>query len=273
LSTLEPILRNGFVTRLLPLVVCLALASPIFGQSGSDGRNVIKKEPKPGIFSRLGWFGPSQKHPRAQTKFLPSAERVMRQDHAKAGPRVDTAWEIEKKAFAARHRAELEAYVDRRLTLAQNAARQEALLARERYLAERNSRVNPEREIEPSSPEPLPPPQQRVVLVDWQAKSPVSPSEPTQRPNFVPPPKQTPDPVADVFVVEHGASAIDSVSQGLSNGFSVAVALLMLHVPSIALASFVIGVVQMRRHRARSGFAFVTTSFVLGAVALFLFKW
>ncbi len=262
------------MTRLVPLVAWIALAPPTFGQSVLDNRNVLKGEPKQGLFARLGWFGPSKKHPLARTTFLPSAETVMRRDHAKAGPPLDRAWQNEKKALAAKHKAELEAYVDRRLALAQNAARRTALLARERYLAERNSRAASQPEIEKSSLSPPPPPKQRVILVDWRAKNPVKPSVPEKRPKFVPLPQQTPtEVVVDSFVDAPSSPAINSVSQGLTNGFSVALAFLMLHVPSVALAAFAIGVVQIRRHRARSGLAFVTTSLVLGTVALFFFNW
>jgi hypothetical protein len=273
LSKLEPILRNGFVTRLVPLVLWIAVAPPTFGQSLSDDRNVLKREPKQGLFSRLGWFGPSKKHPRARTVLLPSAETVMRRDHAKAGSPLDRTWENEKKALAAKHKAELEAYVERRLTLAQNAARRTALLARERYLVERNSRAASQPKIEKSTLGPPPPPKQRVILVDWRAKTPVKPSVPEKRPKFVPLPQQTPAKVVDSFVDAPSSPAINSVSQGLTDGFSVALAFLMLHVPSVALASFAIGVVQIRRHRARSGLAFVTTSLALGTVALFFFNW
>lgn len=261
------------MTRLVPLVVGIAFVTPTFVQSASDDRNVLKREPRQGLFSRLGWFGPSKKHPRVQTTFLSSAEKVMRRDHAKAGPPLGPTWENEKKALAAKHKAELAAYVERRLALAQNAARRTALLARERYLAERNSQAASQPKIEKSSPGPPPPPKQRVILVDWRAKNPVKPSVPAKRPKLVPLPQQTPAEVVDSFVDEQSSPAINSVSQGLTNGFSVALAFLMLHVPSVALASFAIGVVQIRRHRARSGLAFVTTSLALGTFALLFFNW
>ena len=46
MSKLEPILRNGFVTRLVPLMVWIALVTPTFGQSASDDRSVLKREPR-----------------------------------------------------------------------------------------------------------------------------------------------------------------------------------------------------------------------------------
>jgi len=261
------------VTRLVPLVVGIAVVMPTFGQSASDNRNVLKREPRQGLFSRLGWLGPLKKHPRVRTTFLPSPEKVIRRDHAKAGPPLGPKWGNEKKALAAKHKAELAAYVEGRLALAQNAARRTALLARERYLAERNSRAASQPRIEKSSPDPPPPPEQRVILVDWRAKNPVKPSVPAKPPKFVPLPQQTPTEVVDSFADSQFSPAISSVSQGLNNGFSVALAFLMLHVPSVALASFAIGVVQIRRHRARSGLVFVTTSLVLGAFALLFFNW
>jgi hypothetical protein len=65
----------------------------------------------------------------------------------------------------------------------------------------------------------------------------------------------------------------DHLARGLPEGVAMFLALLMLHIPSLALGSLILGVVMVRGHRARLGAAFLSVSVLLGIVIFFVLPW
>jgi len=63
------------------------------------------------------------------------------------------------------------------------------------------------------------------------------------------------------------------MSVGLPKGLAVFMALLMLHVPSIAVGSLIAGIFLIRGHRTRIGTALLGFSAILGALILFVIPW
>ena len=64
-----------------------------------------------------------------------------------------------------------------------------------------------------------------------------------------------------------------NMAHGMPRGLAVFMALLMLHVPSVAVASLVTGVFLIRGHRPKAGSLFLGLAAILGVVIFSLLPW
>jgi len=198
----------------------------------------------------------------------------LRRDHKKAEEGLRDDWLREKRAFEQRHRSALQEYVDTRLALAVERARFER--AREYQTAhQRNSA--PPRSTTAGQTAPSAVGQAADALSPWWPVSRTSRgAQPSASTGFTQSARQVVENVSRrTLDVLDGRDPLvqTNESRGLPRGIAVFLALLMLHVPSIALASGVIGVVMIRRHRRRLGAALLAATAILGIVIFFVLPW
>lgn len=202
----------------------------------------------------------------------------MRLDHSVAERQARSAWQQEKAAFERQHRAKLQAYVETRLALAEENARlnlirgeqlaQAAAGSRSAFIANTSGTAsglaattmsaagvwvaNPGRRTDASQQSPA------------VAKRLVEGAKHIAREV----PKRT-----QQVISGNDELVANTVAHGMPKGLAVIMALLMLHVPSVALASLVTGVFLVRGHHQRSGLFLLGLAAVLGVVIFFVLPW
>jgi len=202
----------------------------------------------------------------------------MRRDHSVAEREAGSAWQREKAVFERQHRAQLRTYVETRLALAEENARLDLIRAEQlahttvgsrSALAARASGAASDLAATATSAAGV-----------WVA-SPAGPTNVSQRPPAAPErllerakhiarevPKRTQQ------VLSGNDKLVESnMAHGMPRGLAVFMALLMLHVPSVAVASLVTGVFLIRGHRPKAGSLFLGLAAILGVVIFSLLPW
>lgn len=229
------------------------------------------------VVSSLPWTWPwSRRQERLTTTLIhPASHVIIRRDHSVAETQARSQWQQERVALERQHRANLQSYVETRLALAEENARLHFM--REEQLARatggQGSDVVPYASGTASS-------LAASAAGAWTGAS-GRPPDPSQ-----------PSPGAAKRMIEqvhHIARELPrrtqqvlagndelvgaTMANGMSKGLSVFIALLMLHIPSVALVSLVTGVFLVRGHRQRSGILFLGLAAVLGVLIFFVIPW
>jgi len=211
------------------------------------------------------------------TIFHPTPRVAMLRDQAVAEAQARSAWRREKIAFETRHRANLQIYVETRLALAEENARVQ--LIREKQLAEAAA-ASMAGAADSSS-------ESSSALTASAASAAAAWSTGSKTRSGVSQQQHTPQllteqaahiarevPRRTQKVLSGNDDLVTSnMSVGLPKGLAVFMALLMLHVPSIAVGSLIAGIFLIRGHRTRIGTALLGFSAILGALILFVIPW
>lgn len=201
----------------------------------------------------------------------------MRSDHAVAEEQARAVQNREKILFERRHRAQLQDYVETRLARAEERARWEIIHA-EQLATSVTAQGQPQ-----------------VRAADFFLPQGVAATATSVAGAWVPSAgrettisRQTP-PVRAVDRAKHIVSKVpertrkiidgndelvkSNLSRGLPKGLAVFMALLMLHIPSIALASLVMGFILIRGHHTRSGILCLGLAAILGMAIYLAVPW
>jgi hypothetical protein len=202
----------------------------------------------------------------------------MRRDQGEAAKQINAASHRENREFIRQHRARLRDYVETRLNLVVEEARMDKRRAEQlvRIQTGHQGQLPPGRSHETeSASEPAPP--GRSVLTAWRPP-PTTSSETSAGTT-----SSLADPVRYVAAevprrtreIMRGEDDLvkDHLARGLPRGAAMFLALLMLHIPSLAMGSLILGVVMVRGHRTRLGAAFLSVSVLLGMVIFFVLPW
>lgn len=229
--------------------------------------------------ARSAWNRPWARDQKTalSTLFAVDATAIMRRDQAVADRQIRILQQRAQIAFERRHKAQLENYVETRLALAEERARVE--LIRATQLADlRRTRTggSPDLDIEDNGAGGLAVASVAGAWVPGERTTRARPPQPifsgqelteTARHIVKNIPKRTKQ------ILDGNDELVTSnLSHGLPKGLAVFLALLMLHVPSVALASLVTGVFLIRGHQPRAGVLFLGLSAILGVIVFSLMR-
>ena len=206
------------------------------------------------------------------TAILPNPGPVVQRDRAVADYQARVAWQRERNEFQRRHRAELESYVETRLALAEERARVEFLRAEQFARSTGRSAITRVDQTNISTPA-------LSAAGAWVAN-------PSQS-STVRPPRTAAERLSETAnhivsevpkrtkqIIDGSDSLVASnMANGLPKGLAVFIALLMLHVPSVAVVSLVTGVFLIRSHRTHAGAFFLSVAAILIVVIFFVLPW
>jgi hypothetical protein len=240
----------------------------------SEAAPDLASQPRPS--PRWSWPWTSSGQAPAPTLVHPDAQQIMRRDQGEAAKQINAAAHRENREFIRQYRARLRDYVETRQILAVEEARME------KRRAEQLVRIQPGHQgqlppghLDGSAPKPVTP--RRSVLTAWQppptASNEASPGATSS----------LTDPIRHVAAevprrtreIMRGEDDLvkDHLARGLPRGAAMFLALLMLHIPSLAVGSLILGVVMVRGQRTRLGAAFLSVSVLLGMVIFFVLPW
>ena len=202
----------------------------------------------------------------------------MRRDHSVAERQARSAWQREKAVFERQHRAQLKTYVETRLALAEEKARLDLIRAEQLAHATVGSRSALAAHASGAASDLAATATSAAGV--WVA-NPTGPTKVSQRQPAAPErllerakhiarevPKRTQQ------VLSGNDKLVESnMAHGMPRGLAVFMALLMLHVPSVAVASLVTGVFLIRGHRPKAGSLFLGVAAILGVVIFSLLPW
>ena len=202
----------------------------------------------------------------------------MRRDHSVAERQARSAWQREKAVFERQHRAQLKTYVETRLALAEEKARLDLIRAEQLAHATVGSRSALAAHASGAASDLAATATSAAGV--WVA-NPTGPTKVSQRQPAAPErllerakhiarevPKRTQQ------VLSGNDKLVESnMAHGMPRGLAVFMALLMLHVPSVAVASLVTGVFLIRGHRPKAGSLFLGLAAILGVVIFSLLPW
>ena len=202
----------------------------------------------------------------------------MRRDHSVAERQARSAWQREKAVFERQHRAQLKTYVETRLALAEEKARLDLIRAEQLAHATVGSRSALAAHASGAASDLAATATSAAGV--WVA-NPTGPTKVSQRQPAAPErllerakhiarevPKRTQQ------VLSGNDKLVESnMAHGMPRGLAVFMALLMLHVPSVAVASLVTGVFLIRGHRPKAGSLFLGLAAILGVVIFSLLTW
>jgi len=200
----------------------------------------------------------------------------MLRDQERATRQINEDAQRQNREFIRQYKARLRDYVEARQSLAVEAARMKKIRAEQLVQIQRGQQGElPPGRLDGSAPEPVTP--RRSVLTAWQppptASNEASPAAASS----------LADPIRHIAAevprrtreIMHGEDDLvkDHLARGLPRGVAMFLALLMLHIPSLAVGSLILGVVMVRGHRTRLGAAFLSVSVLLGIVIFFALPW
>jgi len=201
----------------------------------------------------------------------------MERDHAVAEKQARSAWQRERRLFEQRHRAQLQNYVETRLAIAEDNARLNFI--RMMQLAQSAAVSRSSAGAGASDSTAWVTDAAADVADVWIAQTNQASDTHERRPapqrlfdqaaHIV---REVPKRTGQVFA-GNDELVTSSMAHGLPKGLAVFFALLMLHVPSFALASLVTGVFLIRGHRSRLGAFFLGLAAILGVVIFFVLPW
>jgi hypothetical protein len=193
----------------------------------------------------------------------------MIRDHSAAEAGNRAAWHREKVIFERNHSAQLRGHVDSRVDGAVAIARQGALIMRRNAQAGGvGSRVAAIYATAVSGVGAI---SEQVAGVWLPARNQAGHDEPPQtlREKLTRTTKHVVEKVPrhTKEILQGERELVKSnMATGLPKGLAVFIALLMLHVPSVALASFFIGIFLIRQHQPRAGIVLLGIASVLSLV-------
>lgn len=255
------------MNRLLGTTFTLLVLSPLPAETKVIGSSLPWTWP---------WARPQQS--ASATVSHPAPQAIMRRDHSIAERQARSAWQREKAVFERQHRAKLQTYVETRLALAEENARLNFIRGEQLARAAAESRSDL---VAHASGTASGLAATAVNAAGVWVSKPGTPADASQ-----PPPtaakrlvdtakhiaREVPKRTQQV-VSGNDALVTDTMAHGMPKGLAVFMALLMLHVPSVALASLVTGILLVRGHRQRSGILFLGLAVVLGVVTFSFLPW
>lgn len=197
----------------------------------------------------------------------------MQRDQAVAERQNRVALQRERIVFERRHKAELERYVETRLALAEERARVE--LIRATQLASSRETPTGASAAVATVGGVVGGAAATSVAGAWmsgvRAPQPASGGQTlAQTARHIV--KQVPERTKQI-IDGNDELVKNNLAHGLPKGLAVFLALFMLHIPSVAIASLVTGVVLIRGHRAKAGSLFLGLAAILGVVIFSLLPW
>jgi AcrR family transcriptional regulator len=205
----------------------------------------------------------------------PDAQQIMLRDQEKATRQINADSQRQNREFIRQYRARLRDQVETRMSLAVEQTRMEERRARQLARAENTRAEELPAGVVGDTPEPITP--GRSVLTAW--RPPATPSGEAS----VPTTSSLTAPVRHVAAevprrtreIMQGEDDLvkDHIARGLPQSVAMFMALLMLHIPSLAVGSLILGVAMVRGHRTRLGAAFLSVSVLLGIVIFFVLPW
>ncbi len=254
------------------LAVSHVLSSPLLAQPADSTSNLSR--------AGLTWKWPWARQQKAAftTLILPEAQAVMQRDHLIANRELEAARQRESIAFQRARKANLESYVEMRLALARERARVER--ARAEQLAA--SRFSQNSTALGSSGNAA---GDTATLAKSVASAWVAPAGRSQQPGATASSGgQKLVDAARYIIRELPARTKDTLNgddelvtsnmaRGLPKGLATFIALFMLHIPSVALASLVTGVFLVREHQPRLGGLFLGVSAILAVIIFAVLPW
>ena len=206
------------------------------------------------------------------TAILPNPEPIVRRDRAVADYQARVAWRRERNEFQRRHRAELEKYVETRLALAEERARVEIFRAEQ--LARSVSGRSGQSATSTSATETASSAAGAWVVGARQGSTVHPPRPAAERLTETAQHIVREVPRRTKQVIEGSDELVTrNMAHGLPKGLAVFMALLMLHVPSVAVGSLVTGIFLLRGHRTYSGAIFLGVAAILTVVIFFVLPW
>jgi len=200
----------------------------------------------------------------------------MLRDQERATTQINADSQRQNREFIRQYRARLRDHVETRLSLAVEEARMEKRRAEQlvRIQPGQQGQLPPGR-LDGGAHEPVNP--RRSVLTAWQppptASNEASPGATSS----------LTDPIRHVAAevprrtreIMRGEDDLvkDHLARGLPQGVAMFLALLMLHIPSLAVGTMILGVVMVRSHRTRLGAVLLSISGLLGIVIFFVLPW
>ena len=201
---------------------------------------------------------------------LPETDSVIQRDHAVANRQARTLWQRERAAFQRQHKAKLESYVEARLALAEERARIE--LVRANQLAAASAAQDFAHSAGPSSSSSSVATTASNISRSWVLPSQPGPTVLSVADTARHIANQIPARTKEILRGNDELVA-SNMAHGLPKGLAVFLALLMLHVPSVAIASLVTGTILIRRHSTHAGMFFLGLAAILGVVIFALLPW
>jgi hypothetical protein len=208
----------------------------------------------------------------------PDAQQIMRRDQEEAARQINAASHRENREFIRQHRARLRDFVETRLNLVVEEARMDKRRAEQlaRIKTGHQGQLPPDRSDETdSAAEPAPP--GRSVLAAWRPPPTLSSETSAGATSSLADPvryvaAEVPRRTREILSGEDNLVK-DHLARGLPEGAAMFLALLMLHTPSVAVGSLILGVVMVRGHRTRLGAVLLSISALLGIVIFFVLPW
>ena len=262
------------MNRLFVAVFATPLALASFTAAQPAGPNQGRTQ------SGAAWSWPWVRPQRAvfTTVIVPNPGTIMQRDHARANRHARTSWQDEKIAFERQHKAKLERYVATRLALAEERARvhwvRAEQLATSRFAQE--SSVSGRSSVTAANAAAL----ANSVASAWVPtvgrNTPPATSSSTVGQKMGDAARhivdRIPERTKDAFKGDDEL-VTSGMAHGLPKGVAIFLALLMLHVPSVAIASLVTGVFLIRGQRPRAGSLFLGLAAILSVVIFSLLPW
>ena len=221
----------------------------------------------------------SRSQERSSTTIIhPAPQAIIRRDHSVAEAQARSAWQREKAVFERQHREKLQTYIDTRLALAEESARLSFIRSEQLARATTESRSDLFSHVSGTASGLA---ATAVSAAGVWVANPGSSTNVSQQPPITPErlfqrakhvareiPKRT-----EQVISGNDELVVSTMAHGMPKGLAVFMALLMLHVPSVAVASLVTGVFFVRGHRPRSGVFFLGLAAVLGVIIFFVLPW
>jgi len=241
-----------------PRVAALILISTVVLPGTAAAANSENERSRP----RWPWLRPAK--PAPPTLVHPAPQQIIARDHSVAAATEKSARQKEIRIFEARHRTRLREYVETRVALAVENARYELLRQQQQRQIAAANRL---RETSPQSTKP--PSEARPRVLFTSLAPPESNKPPATPPTFIEPPKPA-APKPPQIIADPPPTLADANTAESPQGAAFFLSLLLLHMPSVAIASFVVGVVMIRGHRTPLGTFFLALAAILGAFIFFV---
>jgi hypothetical protein len=226
--------------------------------------------PKPNHPWNWPWVRPQS--PTFTTAVLPNPGPVIQRDRAVAEYEARLGWQRQRNSLQQRHRAQLERYVETRLALAEERARVDFFRAEQ--LARSRSGGAGQGATSTSVMEAASSAAGAWVSTSGQNPMTRQPRPATDRFSETAKHIVREVPKRTKQIIEGNDELVTSnMAHGLPKGLAVFMALLMLHVPSVAVASLFTGIFLIRGHRTHSGAFFLGVAAILTVVIFFVLPW
>ncbi|MBU3665233.1 MAG: hypothetical protein FGM15_05060 [Chthoniobacterales bacterium] len=220
-------------------------------------------------FSGFRWPWLEVKERKFETLFHSSPLETMQKDQAVAERGVKADHAREMNLFKRQHRAKLQHYVDTRIELAVEKVRRDQLFAEQTGAEQENQSVEVSYTTGDSGGRQTP--YARNAISTWFPRQQSGSSPSPANSSVSKPVALATEVVKRTKHILQGSDLLveSSIHHGIPKELAVLVALFMLHVPSVAVVSAVMGVTLIRRRYSRTGALLLGLAAILAVVIFF----